>query len=169
MPIPQTVKMKIPIVVLALITVSCNEPEAGRVDSPTESGDTASVRNPVSVPEDEGSYIQKHFREIRGEEYIGTRTLNEHLADPNIPALFKEIFQVKKELNDGDDNNSVTDSLFSPDEMRHPFYFVLATRCMWYADGAFAEPFYVGISSWIRQHPAAFMRYFRQEKVLTDA
>ncbi|MFD2247114.1 hypothetical protein [Pontibacter ruber] len=130
----------------------------------------SSSMNPEQAKEEgrKPSYYERNFREIRLDEMVGSKTLQEHLADPLIPLLFKDIFQKKAELQD-DQAHAIPDSLFSKDKERHPFYFTLVTRTIWWADGAFAEPLYSTMKEYVESNPKQLIEYFRTAPYLTEA
>lgn len=124
---------------------------------------------PAAGHQPESSYYEKQFREIRMDETIGNRELSAYLSDPQIPAVFKTVFTGKGNMSEHEDALPLTDSIFSRDTERQPFYFILFTRAIWWADGAFAEPLYLKARQYVSEETTVFLAAFRNEKVLTDA
>ncbi len=118
----------------------------------------------------EPTYYEKNFHRIGEEEMIGSKPLKKYLSDIGIPEKFKEIF-----ITDGDSLNSeetslaLIDSIFSDDFERQPFYFVLFTRSMWWADGSFAEPLYIAAKRYAENETPTLLSYLTTEKVISDA
>ncbi len=124
----------------------------------------------VPVQEPVTSYYEKNFRAVETSEVIGNRTLKAHLSDPEIPSKFKEIFISNGDsLRDDALSLALTDSLFSNDEVRQPFYFVLFTRTMWWADAAFLEPLNFAAKKYAMIHTAMLMESLNGEPTLNDA
>jgi hypothetical protein len=109
------------------------------------------------------------FREIGLEEKIGNQTVTDYLADPKIPRMFKDIFLQEHSLDDNEETLALTDSLSSADTERHPFYFVLATRALWWSDGAFSEPLAMAARKYVEANTQQFLNYFSTEQVLTES
>ena len=107
------------------------------------------------------------FRQISLDEKIGNRTLEDYLSDEKISQTFKDVFQQRQSLNDDDETLALIDSLFSSDKERHPFYFVLVTRAMWWSDGAFSEPLVMAAKKYVELNTQQFLEYFSTEPVLT--
>lgn len=102
-------------------------------------------------------------------DIIGTRTISEYLTDDLVPEYFKYVFLNSEEkLSDDNSSLAIIDSLLSNDTVRHPFYFVLVTRTMAYADGAYAEPLGIAALEFFRTRPDEFFRYFESEIILTE-
>ena len=99
---------------------------------------------------------------------IGERTLKQYLSDEKIPTVFKTVFQGERKLNDDEETLSIIDSLFSKDKDRHPFYFLLVTKIMYWSDGAFSEPLGLLAKEYIEKETRQFLTYFKSEKVLTN-
>ncbi|MBB6613162.1 hypothetical protein H7F15_19135 [Pontibacter sp. Tf4] len=170
---------RIYIVLLAALLASCSQvneqeqrtSEHHPVTEVQDRAEDSSFMNPAQAKEEsrKPSYYESNFREIELDEMVGTKTLQEHLADPFIPLLFKDIFQKKVELQDDDQTLAIPDSLFSKDKERHPFYFTLVTRTIWWADGAFAEPLYSTMKEYVESNPQQLIGYFRTASFLTEA
>jgi len=111
---------------------------------------------------------EKNFRQIALEEKIGNRTLKEYLLDEKIPQTFKDVFQQKQKLTDDEKTFALIDSIFSSDKERHPFYFVLVTRTMWWSDGAFSEPLGMAARKYVENSTQKFLAYFSTELTLTS-
>ncbi|WP_162051336.1 hypothetical protein [Pontibacter pamirensis] len=123
----------------------------------------------ISLTQAQTSYHERSLRVIETNGMIGSKTLQEHLDDPLIPVLFKDVFQEKVALDDDDKTLSLIDSLFSNDRVRHPFYFTLVTKTLWWADGAFSEPLGISMKEYVETEPKQFITYFQSEPVLTEA
>lgn len=121
-------------------------------------------KKPTEAGDEEG-----RLREIGLEEKIGNQTLIDYLADPKIPQLFKDIFLQELSLNDNEETLALTDSLSSTDTERHPFYFVLVTRALWWSDGAFSEPLSIAVRKYVETNTQQFLNYFLTEQVLTES
>lgn len=117
----------------------------------------------------DNSFHQRNFIKIDLDEKIGNKTLRQYLEDDKIPYIFKTVFQGERALNDDEETLALIDSLFSKDSERHPFYFVLVTRTMWWSDGAFSEPLGENAKKYIETETKQFFKYFKNEKVLTEA
>ena len=157
-------------VVAICLVFSC-----GRVEEQKQSSVRQSPAPIGNEPETDSGFINNEpesdygFREIKLNEKIGSKTLQEHLKDPAIPVLYKDIFLKKVTLYDDDKTLSLIDSLFSTDRERHPFYFTLVTTTLWWADGAFAEPLGISMKEYVENNPKQFVTYFMSEPVLTEA
>jgi hypothetical protein len=110
---------------------------------------------------------EKNFRQIGLDEKIGNLSLRDYLSDKEIPQVFKDVFQQRRRLDDDEKTLAIIDSLSSIDKKRHPFYFVLVTRTMWWADGAFAEPLGMAAKDYVESNTQQFLDYFSVEPVLT--
>ena len=116
-----------------------------------------------------GENEEKNFRQIGLDEKIGNQTLKDYLTDEKIPQIFKDVFQQKQTIFEEEEKTlALIDSLFSTDTKRHPFYFVLVTRALWWADGAFAEPLGVAVREYVESNTQQFLAYFSTEVVLTQ-
>lgn len=156
---------------LIFLSLGCGQPESGLTENDSLTPEVSENETIVnSDAHDTLSYYEKNFREIETSELIGRKPLNEYLLDRKIPIALRSLFNGDgSALNDSEDNLALIDSLFSKDDKRHPFYFVLVTRVFWWADGAFAEPLYMAVKDYIQGQPYQFSYYFLNEKVLTEA
>jgi len=157
-------KIVIILSILVLIASGCGQTTKKRAE-------TNSIEI-ISEQEEYGNNLvenkKDNFRQIELDEKIGNRTLKEYLLDENIPQVFKDVFQQKQGLYDNDETFTLIDSLSSTDKERHPFYFVLATRAMWWSDGAFSEPLGMAIRKYVESNTKQFLAYFSTEVVLTQ-
>lgn len=141
--------------------VDTSEVVAATPDEPATAGAAAA---PAGL-----SYYARYYRPLQPDDRIGTRSLRAHLNDPDIPEWFKLILTSEGDsLRDDEPSMALLDSLFSTDGLRHPFYFVLYTHALWWADGAVAEPMSHNAYRYATSHPAALLTYFDREKVLTS-
>jgi len=130
------------------------------------------INETVSEQIENDSTIQnnpvENFRQIASDETIGNRTLKDYLSDEKIPQTFKIVFQQRKNPDVDEKTLAIIDSLFSTDKERLPFYFLLVTRTMRWADGAFAEPLGMAVKEYIESNTQQFLTYFSTEIVLTQ-
>jgi len=143
--------------------------ETVSVTTTTLSNKNIETDSSTSVRLIDKSFHQRNFIKIDLDEKIGIKPLRQYLADDKIPNAFKTVFQGEKALNDDEETLALIDSLFSKDRERHPFYFVLATRTMWWSDGAFSEPLCEKAKKYVETETKQFLKYFGTEKVLTEA
>ncbi len=164
--------------ILILLFFGCGQTVSKKTikvsDTDSMTPNTLSNKNMVSdsltsVKVIDKSFHQRNFIKIDLDEKIGGKTLRQYLADDKIPNVFKTVFQGERALNDDEETLALIDSLFSKDSERHPFYFVLATRTMWWSDGAFSEPLGEKAKKYVETETKQFLKYFETEKVLTES
>ena len=141
--------------------VAINETVSGQVESDS-TVQSEYDNHPVENEE-------KNFRQIGIDEKIGNRTLKDYLSDKKIPQIFKDVFQQKQSIFEDEEKTfPIIYTLSSTDKERHPFYFVLVTRTMWWADGMFAEGLGMEARKYVESNTRQFLDYFLTETVLTS-
>jgi hypothetical protein len=90
-----------------------------------------------------------------------------YLRHPQISQVAKDIYLEKKKVSDDDLSLSLMDSLFTKNPTTQPFYFLVLTRAMKKADGAYSELLGVTAKSFVESEPELFVQYFGRESVLT--
>lgn len=132
------------------------------------SGQTDNRRTINTIDADNLVFTNQTKDTIDLNQKIGGRTLKQYFSDEKIPDLFKTVFRGERKLNDDDETLSLIDSLFSKDKDRHPFYFLLVTKTMYWSDGAFSEPLGQSAKEYVENESRQFLNYFKTEKVLTE-
>jgi hypothetical protein len=101
-------------------------------------------------------------------ESFGGRPILFYLRHPQIPQVAKDLYLGRAEPADDDQTLALMDSVFTKNTVTQPFYFLVLTRTMPVADGAYAEPLGLMVKEFIEQQPARFAGYFLTEKLLTS-
>ncbi len=160
------------IIILSLVLISsCHN--SRKADKPADSIAAETIEKAevyeIMIADSGAVKDDKRLRQIGLGEKIGDKTLSEYLSDPQIPQIFKDVFQQKRGLYDDGKTSALIDSLSSTDRSRHPFYFVLATRAAWWSDGAFSEPLGMAMKEYVESNTQQFLTYFATEPVLTSS
>jgi hypothetical protein len=96
------------------------------------------------------------------------KTLRQYLDDPKIPEIFKATIKGNADVRVDEKCLNIIDSLSSKDTERQSFYFVLLTRTMYQADGAYSEPLGLAAKDYVEKNTEQFFKYFKTEKTLTN-
>jgi len=89
------------------------------------------------------------------------------LRDEKITQLAKDLYQEKVRPNDSNENLSLIDSINSTGKARG-FYFIVITKTMKYADGAYSEPLGIAAKQYVEKNTVEFLSYFfENENLLT--
>ncbi|WP_114779499.1 hypothetical protein [Botryobacter ruber] len=96
--------------------------------------------------------------------------LKKAISDPATDKYFIEIFNKGKAVSHPDDNKmlSITDSLFSKDQNKDFFYFVVFSKSMDGADGYYSEAAGEKATEFVLQKTERFADYFNIGPTLTD-
>lgn len=85
------------------------------------------------------------------------------LLDKSIPQISKDLYLGKIKPTDNDENLALIDSINSTGQARG-FYFLVITKTMKYADGAYAEPLGIASKSFVENNTIEFLSYFLANK-----
>ncbi|MCB9334923.1 MAG: hypothetical protein H6586_02165 [Flavobacteriales bacterium] len=96
--------------------------------------------------------------------------LKESLNDKEISDYHIQVFNAGKLLKNEDDNVmlSITDSLFSKNNDRKYFYFILFTKSMNGSDGFYSEALANSSYNFINNNLGDFLNYFLNSEILTE-
>lgn len=86
-------------------------------------------------------------------------SVDRFLSDPRIPQIAKDLYREKATPTDNFEWLSLIDSLHSTGEARG-FYFLVITRTLKHADGAFAEPLAMAAREFVGKNTIGFLSYF---------
>ena len=92
-------------------------------------------------------------------------TVDKFLKDKSIPQLYKDLYNNKVKPPDDDENLSLIDSIYSRGPAKG-FYFLVITKTMKYADGAYAEPLGIAAKEFVEKNTTEFLSYFMYNKDL---
>lgn len=92
-------------------------------------------------------------------------TVDKFLNDKGICQRAKDLYNNKVKPSDDEDDLSLIDSLNSKGAAKG-FYFLVITKTMKYADGAYAEPLGIVAKSFAESNTIEFLSYFIENKDL---
>ena len=166
-------KLVVILTIFILIAGGCGQAPNKQTEVATNETVSGQVENDSTIQEEYNNNPveneKNNFRQIGLDETIGNQTLKDYLSDEKIPQTFRNVFQQKQTLYKEEVKTlPLIDSLFSADKERHPFYFVLITRTMWWADGAFGEALGMAARKYVESNTQQFLDYFLTETVLTS-
>jgi hypothetical protein len=81
------------------------------------------------------------------------------LRDKKITQLAKDLYLEKVRPTDSNENLSLIDSINSNGKARG-FYFIVITKTMKYADGAYSEPLGIAAKQYVENNSLEFLTYF---------
>lgn len=94
--------------------------------------------------------------------------VDKFLKDKSIPQLSKDLYNNKVKPTDNEENLSLIDSINSKGPAKG-FYFLVITKTMKYADGAYAEPLGIAAKEFVEKKTTEFLSYFMcNRNLLTD-
>lgn len=114
------------------------------------------------------TFYEKNYKVFSEADLIGNRPLKSYLEDPSIPQKFKDVFTTQGDsLGTDEASLAIIDSLFSVDAARKPFYFLLYTHCMWWADTQMAEQMSSASERYATNRTQELLDYFSNNQLTT--
>ena len=87
-------------------------------------------------------------------------SVDKFLIDKNISQLAKDLYLGKVKPTNSNDNLALIDSINSSGKARQ-FYFLVITKTMEHADGAYAEPLGMAAKEFVEKNTVEFLLYFK--------
>ena len=95
-------------------------------------------------------------------------SIDNFLKDKNISQLAKDLYVGKIKPTDNNAHLSLIDSINSKGTARS-FYFLVITKTMQYADGAYTEPLGIAAKAFVENNTTEFLSYFKvNSDILTN-
>ena len=92
-------------------------------------------------------------------------SVDRFLLDKSIPQISKDLYLEKVKPTDNNETLSLIDSINSTGQARG-FYFMVITKSMKYADGAYAEPLGIAAKEFVEKNTTEFLSYFMNNQDL---
>lgn len=86
-------------------------------------------------------------------------SVDRFLTDKSIPQLAKDLYCEKVKPTDNNETLALIDSINSTGQARG-FYFLVITKTMKHADGAYAEPLGIAAKEFVEKNTIEFLSYF---------
>lgn len=83
-------------------------------------------------------------------------TIDKYLNDKNINQLSKDLYLGKIKPTENRDNLALIDSI-NTNSYARPFYFLVITKTMKYADGSYAEPLGIAAKAFVENNTYEFL------------
>jgi hypothetical protein len=105
---------------------------------------------------------------VTNDSILSGRLISFYINHKEIPQVCKDLFRNTRQPSDEVDVLALLDSVFTSNDKTRPFYFLTITRTMAKADGAYAEPLGMMAKQFVETRTKEFIKYFRNESLLTD-
>lgn len=86
-------------------------------------------------------------------------SVDRFISDKNIPQIAKDLYYEKVKPTDNDATLALIDSISSTGQAQG-FYFLVATKTMKHADGAYSEPLGIAAKEFVENNTIKFLSYF---------
>ncbi len=105
---------------------------------------------------------------IKQEITFAGRPISFYLNHEQIPQIAKDLYNTNARPVDDKKTLALMDSIFTRNIETEPFYFLVLTKTMDKADGAYSEPLGTMAKKYVETQPQKFLAYFLNEPLLTS-
>ncbi|GCC53172.1 hypothetical protein SanaruYs_34150 [Chryseotalea sanaruensis] len=102
------------------------------------------------------------------EPVFSGRPISFYLTHKQIPQVYKDLYNGKRQPADDEDTLPLLDSMFTSNTEIKPFYFSTITRTMEKTDGAYTEPLGMMEKHFVEKKAKEFVDYYINNSFLTD-